>query len=162
MHRVTLRNHYLLIKQNLLSIVLYLVIITIALLAQFKGSELFIIFMALGFSPVIILHYTYYMQAKDMQIEFTTDGMKVFQGETLQIIKDEDIVRIDLYMSVSMYETGYASGRLLSEEYYYAIIVTNSGEIIINNLLYPDLLNIDRYLNLSKFKYHTKLFAFLP
>ncbi|MGA9649968.1 MULTISPECIES: hypothetical protein [Pedobacter] len=102
------------------------------------------------------------MQAKDMQIEFTTDGMKVFQGETLQIIKDEDIVRIDLYMSVSMYETGYASGRLLSEEYYYAIIVTNSGEIIINNLLYPDLLNIDRYLNLSKFKYHTKLFAFLP
>lgn len=97
-----------------------------------------------------------------MQIEFIENGLKVFDGNTLRTIKDEDIVTIELYTSQSYAETGYSTGRYPGEDYFFARIITNSGKIIINNLLYPELLNIDRYLNLGKFKYITRIFAFLP
>lgn len=166
MYSVTSRNHYLIIKESLFLIITYFITIVFALIIQFKNFELFMIFFTIFFiiffSPVIILHYTYYLQARDMQIEFCENGLKVFEGNTLKIVKDEDIIKIEMYMSESYAKTGYSTGRYPGEDYYFAIIITHSGEIIINNLLYPELLNIDTYLNLSKFKYITRMFAFLP
>ncbi|WP_088303349.1 hypothetical protein [Pedobacter sp. AJM] len=145
---------------------MYFVVTVFTLIMQFRNFELFMvcftIFYIIIFSPTIILHYTYYLQAKGIKIEFSEDGLMVFEGNTLKTIKDEDIIKIELYMSQSYAKTGYSTGRYPGEDYYYAIIITHSGEIIINNLLYPKLLNIDRYLNLSKFEYITRIFAFLP
>lgn len=167
LHQVSLRKHYLLIKQNLLYIICCLLAIIFALLSRSEASNLYFKILAsvaiIFLSPTVILHYTYYMQAKDMQIEFTAEGMKVYKEyKLIKTIKDEDIISIELYLSPSCADIGTSSGRIPMEEYYYAIIITHSGDTIINNLLYPDLLNVDRYLNLSKFKYNTTILPFLP
>lgn len=166
MYSVTLKNHYLLIKESLFVIITYFIVIVFALVMQFHNFELFMIFFTIGFilffSPVIILHYTYYLQAKNMMIEFNEYGLRVFEGSIWKTIRNEDIISVELYLSTSYAENGYSTGRYPSEEYYYSKIITHSDVVIINNLLYPELLNIDKFLDLSKFKYITRLFAFLP
>ncbi|WP_269426611.1 hypothetical protein [Pedobacter punctiformis] len=98
-----------------------------------------------------------------MSIKISENLLEVYYKDKKErSITKEDIVKIDLYMSASNIEYGYSLGGYTWEEYNYAIIKTINDDILINNLLYPEIGSLNRYFQENKMSYHKRLFAILP
>ena len=103
----------------------------------------------------LILHYNYYQQAKDLTIIEHEEFFEVFQNQQLKIsIYKKDTISIDLYMSATMVDSNFPSGRLPREEYCYAVIKTTADNVVVNNLIYVDVKYLSFRFTEVKTTYH--------
>ena len=110
----------------------------------------------------LILHYNYYEQAKDLTIIEHEEFFEFFKEKQTKIyIYKKDTISLDLYMSATMVDSNFPSGKLSTEEYCYAVIKTNTDNVVVNNLIYVDVKHLPFRFPEVKTTYHKTGFAII-
>ncbi|MBC7417051.1 MAG: hypothetical protein H7325_02720 [Pedobacter sp.] len=108
------------------------------------------------------MHYNYYEQTKNLTIIEHEEFFEVFQDQKPKIsIYKKDTISIDLYMSATMVDSNFPSGRLPTEEYCYAVIRTTTDNLVVNNLIYVDVKYLPFRFPEVKTTYHKTGFAII-
>ena len=90
--------------------------------------------------PSLFLHFSYYLENKDLVITESKDSLEIFNIKTnKKLMLDNDTIKsLDIYMSSTMADWNATSG-LPNESYTYAHCKTINGDINITCLLYPNI-----------------------
>lgn len=89
--------------------------------------------------PAVFLHYSYYLENNNWTLKEFDDEIEISKNNSnsIQINKD-NIKSIIFFMSAGVFDHGVTTG-LPTEDYNYVIFTTDKEEIIITNLIYPDI-----------------------
>ena len=163
-YKITLKDHLRLAKVTLVYIIVFILFAIFTLLQRTDNSffvtKVSLVILLLFILPSIYLHISYYFHHKGWIIREYSDYLEIQtekNGISLIIIDKNNIIEINIYMAPTTIDYNTSNG-LPSEDYNYAKIIIPGKEVIITNLIYPDLKALaSKFFNI-KLNYHKTIF----
>ncbi len=112
--------------------------------------------------PSIILHYSYYLENKNIVIN-KIDGILEIHDLKLSTrykLTNSTVKSINIYASATLVDWG-TSGFLPHESYFYVVFETTGGKLILTSLIYPDIMNIQLQFREVKVDYIKTFYAMI-
>lgn len=164
-HRITWVNHVRLLKYLFTYIIYFLITIAGCYIINFNKFEtpllIFGIMICCFVAPAIVLHFNYYRQAKNLKIYEHRDYLDIYNGAELPtVLVFKDIPNIELYMSANMARYNVTQG-WPTDKYNYLKIPNKGVDIVINNLIYPNIKELASKFSNATHVYHETLFAII-
>ena len=162
-YRVNFQSHLRLLNSFLWYFGFYVVAMMCIWLIKLNGYEIWLWsstgVMLVFLLPSLYLHYCYNEHAANTSIKVYEKHIEIFKDKELVLTIDEDyIVSIEIFMCNGLINYDFTNG-LPVEDYSYLRFTTKKEEIIINNLIHPNLkLLAARFIN-TKPIYRPTLFA---
>ncbi|MBB6272723.1 hypothetical protein HDF26_003180 [Pedobacter cryoconitis] len=164
-YKVSIKDHWRLLSYPLIFILSFLLFMIYLLIVRFNGYQ-FIIFSSItiviiAYGPAFLLHYNYYTKSKNSELVLHHNYLEVFKNKKSEHkIAKADILSIHIYMCPTYIDYGISGGMPMFE-YNYLEIKTLDSNIIINNMIYPDLKKLSQtYFDIHPI-FHKTFFSYI-
>lgn len=163
-YQINLSNHFRVAKQILFFFIVYVFIGIFIIVHVGFNDKIFVlkgltaIIILVNF-PAIYLHYFYFLENKNMKLNEYESHIEIYDDDNeIIILNEENVIAIDIFMSVNKFKYDITSG-LPTEEYNYLKFKTIDKEIIITSLIYPNIKKLSSNFSSIKPKLHKTIFA---
>jgi hypothetical protein len=162
-YTVNLKNHLNAARTFLLYIIVAIIATIIILFENVSEKEfavkIILIVTLIINGPAIYIHFSYYLENENWVLNISEEFIEIKKSNFKNIIIDKNnIIRIDIYMSPSYIKYDIIGG-LPTEDYNYMEITTDKENVVITNLLYPNIKQLAQKISPIKPHFHKTLFA---